>query len=94
MVADDSVLPYPLVTRDLHHEIELVAAIGRAGTEIPEAEALGHVYGYAVGLDMTRRDLQIAAREKGRPWDTGKGFAQSAPIGGFKYLGMDLSTAL
>jgi fumarylpyruvate hydrolase len=64
-----------------HHEIELVVAIGRGGRDIPIAQALEHVYGYAVGLDMTRRDLQLDARDKGRPWEFGKSFALSAPVG-------------
>lgn len=73
-------LPYPPMTNDLHHEIELVAAIGKGGREIAEADALQHVWGYAIGLDMTRRDLQGEAKKLGRPWSTGKGFDQSAPI--------------
>jgi fumarylpyruvate hydrolase len=71
---------YPLATSDLHHEIELVVAIGRSGTKLDPARALDVVYGYATGLDMTRRDLQNAMREKKRPWDLGKSFAQAAPI--------------
>ncbi|HEX4884244.1 MAG TPA: fumarylacetoacetate hydrolase family protein [Casimicrobiaceae bacterium] len=71
---------YPLGTSDLHHEIELVVAIGRAGVALDPARALDVVYGYATGLDMTRRDLQNAMREKKRPWDLGKSFAQAAPI--------------
>ena len=74
-------MPYPAMTKDLHHEIELVAALGSGGSDIPEAEALSHVWGYAVGLDMTRRDLQGEAKKLGRPWDMGKGFDKSAPIG-------------
>lgn len=74
-------IPYPPKTQNFHHEIELVVAIGRGGRDIPIASALAHVYGYAVGLDMTRRDLQLDARDKGRPWEFGKSFAQSAPIG-------------
>ena len=70
---------YPSLTQDLQHEVELVVAIGRGGSRIPAAEALGHVWGYAVGLDMTRRDLQIQMREVGRPWEIGKAFDQSAP---------------
>jgi fumarylpyruvate hydrolase len=73
-------LPYPPKTEDLHHEIELVVAIGRRGADIPVAEAQAYVYGYAVGLDMTRRDLQSEAKKLGRPWDMGKGFDFSAPI--------------
>jgi fumarylpyruvate hydrolase len=72
---------YPGMTSDLHHEIELVVAIGKGGKDIPAAHALQHVWGYAVGLDMTRRDLQGEAKKQGRPWCTGKGFDQSAPIG-------------
>ena len=74
-------LPYPPKTTNFHHEIELVVAIGRGGRDIAQADALQHVYGYATGLDMTRRDLQLEARDKGRPWEFGKSFAQSAPIG-------------
>lgn len=75
------VMPYPPMTNNLHHEIELVLAIGRAGSEIAVADAMAHVWGYAVGLDMTRRDLQGEAKKQGRPWDTAKGFDQAAPIG-------------
>jgi fumarylpyruvate hydrolase len=74
-------VPYPPRTSNYHHEIELVVAIGRGGSDIPVGQALEHVYGYAVGLDMTRRDLQLDARDKGRPWEFGKSFALSAPIG-------------
>lgn len=74
-------MPYPTKTADLHHEMELVVAIGKGGRNIPEAEALAHVYGYAAGLDMTRRDLQNAAKKTGRPWDMSKGFDWSGPIG-------------
>lgn len=80
IVPDGTAIPYPPATGDLHHEIELVVAIGKGGADIAEADALEHVYGYAVGLDMTRRDQQIAHREKGRPWCTGKAFDNSAPI--------------
>jgi fumarylpyruvate hydrolase len=73
-------LKYPQATADLHHEIELVVAIGRAGANLDAARALDCVYGYATGLDMTRRDLQNAMREKKRPWDLGKSFANAAPI--------------
>jgi fumarylpyruvate hydrolase len=72
---------YPSATKDLHHEVELVVAIGGGGRNIPAAQALDHVYGYAVGLDMTRRDLQGEAKKQGRPWCSGKGFDESAPIG-------------
>jgi fumarylpyruvate hydrolase len=74
-------IPFPPATKNLHHEMELVVAIGKGGANISVETALDHVYGYAAGLDMTRRDLQNAARDKGRPWDMGKGFDQSAPIG-------------
>ncbi len=74
-------LPYPAETKNYHYEIELVAAIGRGGFQIPVEQALEHVWGYAVGLDMTRRDLQMQMREMGRPWEIGKAFDQSAPIG-------------
>lgn len=74
-------LPYPSLTANLHHEVELVVAIGQGGRDIPAAQALQHVYGYAVGLDMTRRDLQNDMKKQGRPWSIGKGFDHSAPIG-------------
>jgi len=74
-------MPYPPMTKNLHHEIELVVAIGKGGKDIAVADALSHVYGYAVGLDMTRRDLQGEAKDKGRPWEFGKAFAGSAPMG-------------
>ena len=80
VVANGTSVPYPSRTTNLHHEIELVVAIGAAGRDIPLDKALAHVYGYAVGLDLTRRDLQFAAREQGRPWDVSKGFDQSAPV--------------
>jgi len=71
---------YPAATTNLHHEIELVVAIGKAGHAIPVDEADRYVFGYAVGIDMTRRDLQFAMRDKGRPWEIGKAFDESAPI--------------
>ncbi len=74
-------MPYPSVTQDLHHEIELVVAIGRGGARIAAADAGQHIFGYAVGLDMTRRDLQGEAKKQGRPWEVGKAFDASAPIG-------------
>jgi fumarylpyruvate hydrolase len=80
VVANGANVPYPPRTANLHHEIELVVAIGRAGRNIPAANALEHVFGYAVGNDFTRRDLQAAAREGGKPWDTSKGFDNSAAI--------------
>ncbi len=74
-------MPYPSLTKNLHHEIELVVAIGKGGKNIQAADALNHIYGYAVGLDMTRRDLQNDMKKQGRPWCIGKGFDHSAPIG-------------
>jgi len=73
-------MDYPPQTRNLHHEIELVVAIGRGGRAIAAADAVHHIWGYAVGLDMTRRDLQGEMKKQGRPWCIGKGFDQSAPI--------------
>lgn len=72
---------FPPATDNLHHEIELVVAIGGSGRDVPVEKANDLVFGYAVGLDMTRRDLQLAMRDKGRPWEVGKAFDQSAPIG-------------
>jgi fumarylpyruvate hydrolase len=74
-------MPYPSKTNDLHHEIEVVVAIGKRGRDIPAAEAEKYVWGYGLGLDMTRRDLQGESKKLGRPWDTGKGFDFSAPVG-------------
>jgi fumarylpyruvate hydrolase len=81
IVPNHAPVPYPPRTENLHHEIELVVALGKGGRDIQAAAALEHVYGYAVGNDLTRRDLQFAARDKGRPWDTSKGFDHSAVIG-------------
>ncbi|WP_219209665.1 fumarylacetoacetate hydrolase family protein [Variovorax boronicumulans] len=74
-------MAYPSLTHNLHHEIELVVAIGTGGKNIRAADAQQHIFGYAVGLDMTRRDLQGEMKKQGRPWDIGKSFEQSAPIG-------------
>jgi fumarylpyruvate hydrolase len=74
-------LPYPSLTKDLHHEIELVACIGKGGKNIKAADARQHIFGYAVGLDMTRRDLQADMKKQGRPWCIGKAFDFSSPIG-------------
>lgn len=74
-------MPYPSLTKDLHHEIELVVAIGTGGKNIKATDAQKHIYGYAVGLDMTRRDLQGEMKKLGRPWCIGKAFDASAPIG-------------
>lgn len=81
LVESGRTLTFPTMTDDLHHEIELVVAIGVGGSDIPVARALDHVYGYAVGLDMTKRDLQAEAKKLGRPWDLSKGFDESAPCG-------------
>lgn len=74
-------MPYPPMTSDLHHELEMVVAIGRGGKDIAVADASKHIWGYAIGLDMTRRDLQAQAKKASRPWDLGKAFDASAPIG-------------
>ncbi|WP_372658360.1 fumarylacetoacetate hydrolase family protein [Hydrogenophaga sp.] len=74
-------IPYPSLTKNLHHEIELVVAIGKGGRNIRAQDAAQHIYGYAVGLDMTRRDLQSDMKKQGRPWCIGKAYDQSAPIG-------------
>jgi fumarylpyruvate hydrolase len=76
-----AVIPYPGLTSNLHHEIELVVAIGRGGRGIRAEDAAKHIFGYAGGLDMTRRDLQTEMKKQGRPWCIGKGYDQSAPIG-------------
>lgn len=79
LLASGSRFPYPDRSRDVHHEIELVVALARGSKHIPVEEALAHVYGYAVGLDMTRRDLQAEAKRLGRPWEVAKAFDLSAP---------------
>jgi fumarylpyruvate hydrolase len=81
LVTDGADTPYPPATADLHHEMELVAAIGTEGADIAPEDALGHVWGYAAGIDLTRRDLQAEAKRLARPWDMAKGFDFSAPIG-------------
>ena len=81
VVTGGAEMPYPSKSESLHHEMELVVAIGTGGVDILEAEALSHVFGYAAGLDMTRRDLQDEAKAARRPWDMSKGFDHSAPIG-------------
>jgi fumarylpyruvate hydrolase len=80
IVANGAALPYPPATRNLHHEIELVVALKGGGANVPVGQVMDLVYGYAVGLDMTRRDLQNAAKAGGKPWDMGKGFDRSAPV--------------
>ncbi|MFT7137150.1 MAG: fumarylpyruvate hydrolase [Akkermansiaceae bacterium] len=81
VVMDGETVAYPPETENFHYEAELVAVIGTAGTNITEEDSLNHVWGYAVGNDLTRRDLQLKAREQGRPWDWGKAFDRSAVIG-------------
>jgi fumarylpyruvate hydrolase len=81
VVPSGTTIAYPPETANFHYEAELVVAIGKAGRTITQEDALDHVYGYATGLDMTRRDLQFEARDKGRPWDTGKNVEQSSPLG-------------
>jgi fumarylpyruvate hydrolase len=84
IVASGVAVPYPPRTENFHYEVELVIAVGGAGRNIPAAHALDHVFGYAVGNDLTRRDLQGASKKKGQPWDTGKAFDASAPIGAIR----------
>jgi len=81
VVESGAVIAYPAHTSNLHHEVELVIAIGKGGSSIATAEALSHVWGYGVGVDLTRRDRQAEAKKAGTPWDTAKGFDHSAPIG-------------
>jgi len=81
VVTGGAEMPYPPATADLHHEIELVVAIGREGAAISVVDALDHVWGYAAGIDMTRRDIQAIAKKQARPWDMAKAFDHSAPIG-------------
>jgi len=88
IVLSGATIPYPQVTQDLHHEIEMVVAIGKGGADISEAQALDHVFGYAVGLDMTRRDIQGEAKKMGRPWEMGKAFDNSAPCTAIKPVSM------
>jgi fumarylpyruvate hydrolase len=80
VVANDAAIPYPSRTSNLHHEIELVVAIGRGGRDISKDRALEYIFGYATGNDLTRRDLQTASKQKGQPWDTSKAFDHSAPL--------------
>jgi len=81
LIDDRAMVPYPMLTQNLHHEGELVVAIGKGGINVAEADAWDYVWGYAVGNDLTRRDLQLEARDKGRPWDWGKAFDNSAVCG-------------
>ena len=84
VVQNNSTIAYPVGTKDVHHEIEMVAAIGKGGKNIPVEKALEHVWGYGVGLDMTRRDIQGEAKKMGRPWEMGKSFDESAPVSPLK----------
>jgi fumarylpyruvate hydrolase len=86
VVPPGGAVPYPSRTADLHHEIELVVALKSGGADIAVDQALSHVFGYAVGVDLTRRDLQNAAKAKGQPWDAGKAFDHSAPISAIRQL--------
>jgi len=80
IVTDGADVPYPSATQDLHHEVEMIVALARGGADIARERALDCVFGYGVGLDLTRRDLQAAAKAKGHPWDAAKGFDASAPV--------------
>ena len=88
IVQNGATIPYPQMTSDLHHEIEMIVAIGKGGADIPVERALEHVFGYGVGLDMTRRDLQGEAKKMGRPWEMGKAFDNSAPCTALKTVPM------
>ena len=81
IVHDGAAVPYPSLTRSFHHEVELVVALASGGSNIARDDALAHVYGYGVGVDLTRRDLQTIAKDKGWPWEMGKSFDHSAPLG-------------
>ena len=85
MIAPDgAMIPYPSLTKDFQHEVELVVALKSGGADIDPAKALDHVYGYGVGIDLTRRDLQMASRKKEQPWEIGKSFDHSAPCGALR----------
>ncbi|HEV7598734.1 MAG TPA: fumarylacetoacetate hydrolase family protein [Bradyrhizobium sp.] len=84
LVPDGSTIPYPPLTKDLHHEVELLVALKSGGRNIAPEKALDHVYGYGVAIDLTRRDLQIASRNIKRPWEIGKAFDGSAPCGALR----------
>ncbi|MDQ8728428.1 fumarylacetoacetate hydrolase family protein [Bradyrhizobium sp. LHD-71] len=84
VAADGAVIPYPPLTKDMHHEVELVVALKSGGADIDPSRALDHVYGYGVGVDLTRRDLQMASRKKEQPWEIGKSFDQGAPCGALR----------
>jgi fumarylpyruvate hydrolase len=88
IAANGSTLPFPQMTRELHHEIEMVVAIGKDGANVPVDQTLDLVFGYGVGLDMTRRDLQNEAKKMGRPWEMGKAFDNSAPCTALRPVGL------
>jgi fumarylpyruvate hydrolase len=88
IVLSGATITYPQITKDLHHEIEMIVAIGKGGADIPVETALDHVFGYGVGLDMTRRDIQGEAKKMGRPWEMGKAFDNSAPCTALKTVAM------
>jgi fumarylpyruvate hydrolase len=87
VVPNNSSVPYPPRTQNFHHEVELVVAIGKGGRNIVATDALDHIFGYAVGNDLTRRDLQKNAKDAGKPWDISKGFDRSAPIASIRPIG-------
>jgi fumarylpyruvate hydrolase len=87
IVPDGASVPYPPLTKDMHHEVELVVALKSGGKNIPLSKALDCIYGYGVGIDLTRRDLQIASRDMKRPWEIGKAFDASAPCGALQPAG-------
>jgi fumarylpyruvate hydrolase len=88
IVESGQTVPYPPMSHDFHHEVELVLAIGKGGADIPVERAAEHIFGAAVGVDLTRRDLQTEAKKQGRPWDMGKAFDHSAPCGSITPLGV------
>jgi len=88
IVLSGATIPFPQVTKDLHHEIEMVVALGKGGSDVPVEKALDLVFGYGVGLDMTRRDIQGEAKKMGRPWEMGKAFDNSAPCTALKPVSM------
>lgn len=93
IVESGASIAYPQATSNLHHEVELVVAIGKGGAEVAESSALAHVWGYAVGVDLTRRDLQADAKKAGAPWDAAKAFDNSAPVGAITRAGGALEPA-
>jgi len=99
VVTDGADVPYPQATSDLHHEVEMVVALGSGGRDIPVAQAEGLIWGYGVGLDLTRRDLQAVAKAKSHPWDVAKAFDHSAPVSALRpakevHLGADTTLTL